>query len=109
VTATTLHGAAEDYLVLRRAFGYRLTGHDRPLFDFVEYLVGVGLETVTVEATVDWAIGPEATPLRHAQRLSIPRGFATYLQALDPRCQVPPRDLLPEGRRRVPPHIYTAE
>jgi len=48
--------------------------------------------------------------LRHAQRLSIARGFATYLHALDPRsCEVPPRGLLPEGRRRVPPHIYTAD
>ena len=109
MTATTLHGAAEDYLVLRRSFGYLLKGHDRPLFDFVGYLDRVGLDMVTVEAAVAWAVGSEATPLRHAQRLSIARGFATYLQALDPRCQVPPRDLLPEGRRRVPPHIYTAE
>jgi integrase len=35
------------------------------------------------------------------------RGFAAYLQAIDPSCEVPPRDLLPEGRRRVPPHIYS--
>ncbi len=107
MTTTTLHSAAEDYLVLRRSFGYRLKGHDRPLADFVGYLDRVGLDTVTVEAAVAWAVEPTATTLRHAQRLSIARGFATYLQALDPRCEVPPRDLLPDGRRRVPPHIYT--
>jgi integrase/recombinase XerD len=108
MTAIVFSKAAEDYLVLRRSFGYRLTGHDGPLFDFVGYLDRAGLDTVTVEAAVAWAVGSEATPLRHAQRLSIARGFATYLQALDPRGEVPPRDLLPEGRRRVPPHIYTA-
>lgn len=109
MTATTLHDAAQDYLVLRRSFGYRLTGHDRPLADFVGYLDRVGLDTVTVEAAVAWAVEPETTTLRHAQRLSIARGFASYLQAVDPRCEVPPRDVLPDGRRRVPPHIYTAK
>ena len=105
----TLAQAARDYLVLRRSFGYRLAGHDRPLADLVEHLEHAGLDTMTVESTLAWAVQPTATPLRHAQRLSIARGFATYLHSLDPRCEVPPRDLLPEGRRRVPPHIYDAQ
>jgi integrase len=109
MTDPTLQHAAEDYLALRRAFGYRLWGHDGPLSDFVKYLHRSGLDTVTVESALAWAVKPVATPLRHAQRLSIARGFATYLRALDPRCEVPPRDLLPEGRRRVPPHIYSAD
>ena len=37
------------------------------------------------------------------------RGFATYLQAIDPRCEIPARELLREDRRRVPPHIYSAD
>jgi integrase/recombinase XerD len=105
----TLHERAEDYLRLRRSFGYRLGGHDRPLAEFVAYLDRAGLDTVTVESALAWAVEPETTPLRHAQRLSIARGFATYLHALDPRAEVPPRALLPEGRRRVPPHIYTTD
>ena len=109
MTSPTLPDRAEEYLRLRRYFGYRLAGYDRPLADFVAYLDRVGLDTVTVESALAWAVEPETTPLRHAQRLSIARGFATYLHALDPRCEVPPRDLLPEGRRRVPPHIYTAD
>ncbi len=108
MTSPTLQDMAEDYLALRRSFGYRLTGHDRPLADFVAYLDRAGLDTVTAESALAWAIESGTTPLRHAQRLSIARGFATYLHALDPRNEVPPRDLLPEGRRRVPPHIYTA-
>lgn len=109
MTNPTLQDIAEGYLALRRSFGYRLTGHDRPLADFVAYLDRAGLDTVTAESALAWAIESETTPLRHAQRLSIARGFATYLHALDPRNEVPPRDLLPEGRRRVPPHIYTAD
>ena len=109
MTNPTLHDRAEDYLRLRRSFGYRLGGHDGPLADFVAYLGRAGLDTVTVTSALDWAVEAEASPLRHAQRLSIARGFATYLHALDPRCEVPPQGLLPEGRRRVPPHIYTAD
>jgi integrase/recombinase XerD len=102
-----LQSAVDDYLALRRSFGYLLKGHDRPPADFVGHLDRAGLDTLTVEAAVAWAVESTATPLRHAQRLSIVRGFATYLHALDPRSEVPPRALLPEGRRRVPPHIYT--
>jgi integrase len=109
MTDPSLQHMVEDYLAVRRSFGYRLTGHDGPLADFVAYLDRAGLDTVTVESALAWAVEAEATPLRHAQRLGIARGFATYLHALDPRCEVPPRDLLPEGRRRVPPHIYTAD
>jgi len=109
MTNPTLQHMAEDYLAVRRSFGYRLQGHDGPLADLVAYLDRAGLDTVTVESALAWALEPVVTPLRHAQRLSIARGFATYLHALDPRCEVPPRDLLPEGRRRVPPHIYTAD
>jgi len=103
MTNPTLQDRAEEYLAVRRSFGYRLGGHDRPLADFVAYLGRAGLDTVTVASALDWAVEAETTPLRHAQRLGIARGFATYLHALDPRCEVPPRSLLPEGRRRVPP------
>lgn len=108
MSASTLQHAVEDYLTLRHFFGYRLEGHDRPLADFVSYLNRAGLDVVTVESALAWAIEPDVSALRHAQRLSMARGFATYLHALDPRCEIPPRDLLPEGRRRIPPHIYSA-
>ena len=109
MTGTTLQHRAEHYLATRRSFGFRLSGHDGPLADFVGYLQRMGLDTVTAESALAWAIEAETTPLRHAQRLSIARGFAIYLHALDPRCEVPARGLLPEGRRRVPPHIYSPQ
>jgi integrase/recombinase XerD len=105
----TMRCAVQDYLGLRRSFGYVLAGQDGPLADFADYLERIGLDTVTVDAAMVWAVEPKATPLRHFQRLAMVRGFAAYLRVIDPRCEVPPRDLLPEGRRRVPPHIYSEE
>lgn len=104
-----LVSAVQDYLSLRRSFGYVLAGQDRPLAEFARYLERAGLDTVTVDAAVAWAVEPDASPLRHFQRLAMVRGFATYLQAIDARCEIPPKDVLPEGRRRVPPHIYSSE
>ena len=109
MSKSTLGRAVQDYLGLRRSFGYVLAGQDRPLSDFADYLDRIGLDTVTVEAALAWAVGSGASQLRHFQRLAMVRGFATYLQAIDLRCEVPARELLREGRRRVPPHIYNAE
>ncbi|HUJ67087.1 MAG TPA: tyrosine-type recombinase/integrase [Acidimicrobiales bacterium] len=109
MSSPSLLCAVHDYLGLRRSFGYVLAGQDRPLADFARYLERVGSDTVTVEAALAWAVAPQGTAMRHFQRLAMVRGFATYLQAIDPRCEIPPKDLLPEGRRRVPPHIYSSE
>lgn len=110
VSEPALQKAVQEYLALRRSFGYVLAGQDGPLADFADYLDRHGLDAVTVQAAVAWAVEPAAaTPLRHFQRLSMVRGFASYLQTIDARGEVPPRDLLPEGRRRVPPHIYSGD
>jgi integrase/recombinase XerD len=109
MSESTIGRAVRDYLGLRRSFGYVLAGQDGPLADFARYLERSGQDTVTVDAALAWAVQPTATPLRHFQRLAMVRGFATYLHAIDPRCEVPPRRLLPEGRRRVPPHIYSEQ
>ena len=41
------------------------------------------------------------------QRLAIVPGFARYLQAFDPRHEVPPVDLLPAKFRRAIPYLYS--
>jgi len=105
----SIRRAVRDYLTLRRSFGYVLAGQDGPLAEFAGYLERIGLDTVTVDAAVAWAVQPTATPLRHYQRLAMVRSFAGCLRVIDPRCEIPPRNLLPEGRRRVPPHIYRDE
>jgi integrase/recombinase XerD len=48
-----------------------------------------------------------ASPVWAAQRLTMVRGFARYLQAVDPATQVPPVGVLPARTRRVTPYIYS--
>ncbi|MEW6470706.1 MAG: tyrosine-type recombinase/integrase [Actinomycetota bacterium] len=108
MTAVVLEQAARDYVAIRRSFGFKLRDHDRLLADFCAWLRRAGLDTVTTEVAAAWAVSPGAGDSHHAERLSVVRGFATHLRALDPRCEVPPRDVISTGHRRVPPHIYSA-
>jgi integrase/recombinase XerD len=103
-----LHARVEDYLAVRRSLGFKLRGHDRMLNDFVDHLERAEASTITIELAVDWAVTwPGVQPYRWKQRLSVVRGFARYLQGLDPTVQVPPADLLPYRHRRPTPFLYT--
>ena len=106
---SSVRTAAEDYLAIRRSLGFKLGMQGRVLMEFVEYLEQMGLPTVTTEVAVEWATKPSgASPLWHTMRLGVARRFAAHLHLLDPRCEVPPRDILPEKHRRLPPRIYSA-
>ncbi len=103
-----LTGHAGDYLELRRALGFKLEKEGRLLPDFAAFTEAAGAGTVTIDLAVRWAAMPEgASPVWAAQRLSMVRGFARYLQTVDPAAQVPPADLLPARTRRVTPYIYS--
>jgi integrase/recombinase XerD len=103
-----LSGHAADYLELRRALGFKLEKEGRLLPDFAAFAKAAGAGTVTVDLAVRWAAKPEGTsPVWAAQRLSMVRGFARYLQTVDPDAQVPPADLLPARTRRATPYIYS--
>jgi integrase len=97
-----------DYLAMRRALGFKLGKEGRLLRDFAVFADAAGASTVTTDLAVAWAILPcNASPVWAAQRLSMVRGFARYLQAFDPAVQVPPAGLLPARTRRVTPYIYS--
>ena len=99
-----LHQWAEDYLTVRRALGFKLASHGRLLEDFVDHLDQTGASSLTTEAALAWAIKPQGVqPYRWKQRLSVIRGFAVYLHALDPTTEVPPADLLAYRRQRPTP------
>ncbi len=103
-----LSGHAGDYLELRRALGFKLEKEGRLLPDFAAFTEAAGVGTVTIDLAVRWAAMPEgASPVWAAQRLSMVRGFARYLQTVDPAAQVPPAGLLPARTRRVTPYIYS--
>jgi integrase len=98
----------EEYLAARRAMGFQLARHERLLADFARFSAQRGEETVTIQTTLTWAALPsDTTVVWIAQRLSIVRGFARWLAALDPHTEVPPAGLVPGGPRRKTPFLYS--
>jgi len=107
---SSLRNAAEDYLRMRRALGYKLEGPGRQLGQFLAYLEQTGARTVTIENAVAWATQPAgADPGYWSERLSVVRQFARHLQTIDPTCEVPPARLLPYRSQRAIPYPYTPE
>lgn len=105
---SSLGDALEQYLAVRRALGFKLREHGNLLADFVQELERAGAATVTCELAVAWATKPAGVqPYRHKARLSVVRGFARYLHALDPSHEVPPSDLLAHRRTRPVARYYS--
>jgi integrase len=105
---STLHDALTEYLATRRALGTRLRWPGSSLRRFVDFVEAEGRDFVTTDVAVRWAVQSVGVQrATHARRLEIVRGFAAWLQATDPRTQVPPPRLLPAGSRRPAPHIYS--
>lgn len=105
---TDFSAAVDDYLRTRRAMGYKLDQDGRLLHQFAAYLHGVGTEHLTIADALAWATEPgDAAAAWRAGRLSIVRGFARYLIALDPATEIPPVGLLVEPSHRVVPYIYS--
>lgn len=102
-----LDAALADYLRLRRSLGYKLERTAKLLAQFIGYLAAIGADTVTVEAALAWATLPAGGgPSWLAGRLTVVRGFAAYLHALDPAHELVPTDLLPDRGQRATPYLY---
>jgi integrase len=106
-----LHDKLADYLKIRRALGYKLERAEKLLRQYLQYLDALGAEQVTIENAVGWATLPAVGKDGHwwAFRLSVLRGFAKYLNALDNAHQVPPADLLPNRVHRAVPYLYSPQ
>jgi len=104
-----LHSQLQDYLAIRRAMGFTMERHAKLLGQFTDHVAAQDAATLTIEHALAWAGAPSgADPRWWAARLSMVRGFAVYLHALDPAHQVPPRGLMPgSSRRTVVPYLYT--
>jgi integrase/recombinase XerD len=107
-----LRHAAEEYLVMRRALGFKLTSWGRHLMGFVDYCEARHAEHVTTELALAWATGTSrasSDEVYWSRRLMVVRIFARHLQTLDPATEIPPEDALPHHYRRIPPRLYSAE
>jgi len=105
---TDLAGHVADYLRLRRALGFKLTFEGHVLPQLVSYLTAAGSNTVTADLAIAWAGLPQgAKPITLAHRLGAARGFAKYLQTIDPTAQVPPSGIWPTRSPRPAPYLWS--
>lgn len=103
-----LRAALADYLALRRALGFRLDRPEKLLNLFLTHLEVTDQDVVTVANALEWAQMPiNGASNWWGYRLSVVRGFATYLHALDPAHQVPAAELLPQRPQRATPYLYS--
>lgn len=100
--------ALEEYLTIRRAFGFKLRLAGSLLQKFVLFVEKEGASFITIDLALRWATQPEnALQSTWAERLGMVRRFARYVSAIDPRTEIPPQELLPHRYQRKPPYIYS--
>ena len=105
---TPLRGWLADYLSVRRTLGFKLHGYDAQFVRFISYLEEIGVEKITIDDAVTWAAQPVGVhPSSWSRRLSMVRGFATYVKTLDPATEIPPADLLAARPPRATPYLYS--
>jgi integrase len=105
-----LRTAVEDYLAMRRGFGFKLEGLAKLLRSFVQYCEANDVDRLTVEVAVAWAtstIKIEGHQALFARRLDAVRIFARHQHAIDPAVEVPPDDLLDHRYRYHPPRLLS--
>ncbi|MBV9197589.1 MAG: tyrosine-type recombinase/integrase [Solirubrobacterales bacterium] len=108
MSALTEH--VQNYLRLRRAVGFKLIGEETLLREFVAFADTAGQDTITTQFALQWARRPASGSVNYlSRRLRAVRGFARYLTALDPSCEVPPMELLPASKYRPAPYLYRRE
>ena len=97
--------ALNDYLTMRRALGYKLQRAEKLLVQFVGFVEASGSERITSDLALAWATLPAQGAMDWwAGRLTIVRGFASYLHTLDPTTEMPPTGLLPAQSHRHAEH-----
>jgi len=107
---TDLRETLDNYLQIRRALGFRLRDHEPVLHDFVDDLDRVGLDHITTEHALAWAVQPVGVqPYRWRARLSMVAAFASYVKAFDPLTEVPATDLLGYRHSRPTPFLYSRD
>ena len=105
---SALANHVEEYLALRRSFGFKLEREEQLLGQFVAYLDSAGVEHLRSELAIAWAKLPsQASPNQWAKRLGIVRRFALYLRTIDETTEVPPSGVFPTSRRRPTPYLFS--
>ena len=103
-----LHEVLAHYLALRRGLGYRLVIAERLLTQFLDFLDERDAKVITTELALCWACSPTgASPGWLGQRLSVVRGFATFVKSIDTATEVPPASCFSGRPARAVPYLYS--
>ena len=102
---TSFAALLDQYLVERRRYGADLASSGLILRPFVAFADAEEDERITTDLFLRWKdrFGAAGTH-SWAIRLSVVRGFATWLQGIDPRTEVPPKGLIPNRQQRQRPY-----
>jgi integrase/recombinase XerD len=103
-----LADAVQSYLSLRRATGFTLRDVEPHLRSFAAYADARDQPYVIAQSAIEWARQVPSLDQR-ARRLADVARFARYLQAEDPRHEIPPAVFGSERRPRRPPYILSDE
>ena len=103
---TSLRSALDQYLSMRRGFGYKYQQQARRLADFVSFMETRKATTIATKLALEWATLPTGRHATWALRLTDVRGFARHLANYDPKTEAPPAGLLPP-LKRAKPYVYS--
>lgn len=105
-----LRDAVEQYLELRRSFGFESRVQTGILRRFVTFAEREKAPCVTTDLVLRWADTFSHTlPSTAARAVSVVRRFAIWRVGLDPRTQVPPTGLVASRYERRRPSLYSDE
>jgi len=105
----TLRQLLAEYLAMRHAHGFKTDRHGWLLANFVGFLEARRRAVITSDLALHWAKQPAgAHPGWWGQKLSTVRVFARHIHLIDPRHEIPHRDLLPETTPRATPVLYSS-
>ena len=111
MSQSTLHLQLDAYLSIREALGFQMRAERTLLRDFVNFVESHGADIpIRAYLAVEWACALSARrgPGGAAQRLSMARGFLTYLRATIPETEVPDSALV-ASFRRPKPYLFTPD
>lgn len=108
--SSVLAAHVDDYLRVRRTLGFKLKEDGHLLKQLIVHVETAGATTLTSELAIRWARLPEGVHLNQwAKRLRVARGFAGYLQTIDPATEIPPHDVFPSCRQRATPYLFSEQ
>jgi integrase len=99
-----------EYIAARRALGTRLEEPAHTLRRFLALMRRKKARFITVQVALEWSQQSKGVQrATWARKLSMVRQFARWMNALDPRHQIPPHRLLHVRHRRNTPYIYSEQ